>query len=126
MAELEALFRALTGCEAALVVNNNAAATMLVLAAVLAPERTDVLVSRAEAVEIGGTFRIPDILRQSGATLVDVGTTNRTYLRDYEQAITERTAAILKVHTSNFRSPASCSRRPPRSRPARRARRASR
>ncbi|MGI8858304.1 MAG: L-seryl-tRNA(Sec) selenium transferase [Thermomicrobiales bacterium] len=102
MGELAALFRALTGCEAALVVNNNAAATMLVLAATVAPGRTDVLVSRSEAVEIGGSFRIPDILRQSGATLVDVGTTNRTYLRDYEQAITEQTAAILKVHTSNF------------------------
>jgi len=103
MAELEALFRALTGCEAALVVNNNAAATMLVLAASLAPERNEVLVSRAEAVEIGGSFRIPDILRQSGATLVDVGTTNRTYHRDYAQALSARTAAILKVHTSNFR-----------------------
>jgi L-seryl-tRNA(Ser) seleniumtransferase len=103
MAELESLVRMLTGCEAALVVNNNAAATMLVLAAVLAPEQTDVLVSRAEAVEIGGSFRIPDILRQSGATLVDVGTTNRTYHSDYERAMTARTAAILKVHTSNFR-----------------------
>ncbi len=103
MAELEALFRALTGCEAALVVNNNAAATMLVLAAVLTPDRTEVLVSRAEAVEIGGSFRIPDILRQSGATLVDVGTTNRTYFSDYERALSPRTAAILKVHTSNFR-----------------------
>jgi L-seryl-tRNA(Ser) seleniumtransferase len=102
MAELHALFRALTGCEAALVVNNNAAATMLVIAAVVAPGRTEVLVSRSEAVEIGGSFRIPDILRQSGATLIDVGTTNRTYLRDYEQATTEHTAAILKVHTSNF------------------------
>jgi L-seryl-tRNA(Ser) seleniumtransferase len=102
MAEMQSLFRALTGCEAALVVNNNAAATMLVLAAVVAPGRTEVLVSRSEAVEIGGSFRIPDILRQSGATLIDVGTTNRTYLRDYEQAVTEQTAAILKVHTSNF------------------------
>jgi L-seryl-tRNA(Ser) seleniumtransferase len=103
MAELESLFRVLTGCEAALVVNNNAAATMLVLAAALTPDRTEVVVSRAEAVEIGGSFRIPDILRQSGATLVDVGTTNRTYLRDYERAMTPQTAAILKVHTSNFR-----------------------
>ena len=103
MAELASLFRTLTGCEAALVVNNNAAATMLVLAAVLTPERTEVLVSRAEAVEIGGSFRIPDILRQSGATLVDIGTTNRTYRSDYERAMTPRTAAILKVHTSNFR-----------------------
>jgi len=103
MAELHTLFRALTGCEAALVVNNNAAATLLVLAAVLREGRTEVVLSRAEAVEIGGSFRIPDILRQSGATLVDIGTTNRTYLRDYESAITERTAALLKVHTSNFR-----------------------
>ncbi len=103
MAELEALFHALTGCEAALVVNNNAAATMLVLAASVTPERHEVLVSRGEAVEIGGSFRIPDILRQSGATLVDVGTTNRTYHRDYAQALSARTAAILKVHTSNFR-----------------------
>ncbi|MDQ2784952.1 MAG: L-seryl-tRNA(Sec) selenium transferase [Chloroflexota bacterium] len=103
MAELDALLHALTGCEAALVVNNNAAATMLVLAAVLTPERVEVLVSRAEAVEIGGSFRIPDILRQSGATLVDVGTTNRTYFSDYERALSPQTAAILKVHTSNFR-----------------------
>ncbi len=103
MAELDVLVHALTGCEAALVVNNNAAATMLVLAAVLTPERVEVLVSRAEAVEIGGSFRIPDILRQSGATLVDVGTTNRTYFSDYERALSPRTAAILKVHTSNFR-----------------------
>jgi len=103
MAELGALFRVLTGCEAALVVNNNAAATMLVLAATLSPDRTDVLVSRAEAVEIGGSFRIPEILRQSGATLVDIGTTNRTYRDDYERALSSRTAAILKVHTSNFR-----------------------
>ena len=102
MRELETLFRALTGCEAALVVNNNAAATLLVLAAVLREGRSEVVLSRAEAVEIGGSFRIPDILKQSGATLVDVGTTNRTYRRDYENAITERTAALLKVHTSNF------------------------
>lgn len=103
MDEMTRLFQQLTGCEAALVVNNNAAATMLVLAAVLAPGKTEVVLSRAEAVEIGGSFRIPDILRQSGATLVDVGTTNRTYRHDYEQAITDQTAALLKVHTSNFR-----------------------
>jgi len=103
MAELNTLFRALTGCEAALVVNNNAAATLLVLAAVRREGRNEVVLSRAEAVEIGGNFRIPDILRQSGAALVDVGTTNRTYLHDYESAITGRTAALLKVHTSNFR-----------------------
>lgn len=103
MAEIQVLFHALTGCEAALVVNNNAAATLLVLASVLGNGRTEVVLSRAEAVEIGGSFRIPDILRQSGATLVDVGTTNRTYRDDYENALTERTAALLKVHTSNFR-----------------------
>jgi L-seryl-tRNA(Ser) seleniumtransferase len=103
MAEVQMLFRLLTGCESVLVVNNNAAATVLVLAATVSPSRNEVILSRAEAVEIGGAFRIPDILRQSGATLVDVGTTNRTYLRDYEAAITERTAALLKVHTSNFR-----------------------
>lgn len=103
MAELHRLFHALTGCEAALVVNNNAAATLLVLAAVLRDGKTEVVLSRAEAVEIGGSFRIPDILRQSGATLVDIGTTNRTYLHDYEAALSERTAALLKVHTSNFR-----------------------
>ncbi len=103
MAELARLLQVLTGCEAALVVNNNAAATMLVLAATVAPERNEVLVSRAEAVEIGGSFRIPDILRQSGATLVDVGTTNRTYVGDYTDAFSTHTAAILKVHTSNFR-----------------------
>jgi L-seryl-tRNA(Ser) seleniumtransferase len=103
MAEVQTLFRLLTGCESALVVNNNAAATVLVLAATVTPERNEVILSRAEAVEIGGAFRIPDILRQSGAVLVDVGTTNRTYLRDYEAAITAHTAALLKVHTSNFR-----------------------
>ena len=103
MAEMEMLFRTLTGCEAALVVNNNAAATLLVLAAVLRDGRTEVVLSRAEAVEIGGSFRIPDILRQSGATLVDIGTTNRTYTHDYAHAVTDRTAALLKVHTSNFR-----------------------
>ena len=90
-----------TGAEAALVVNNNASAFMLGLAA-LAPER-EVIVSRGEAVEIGGGFRIPDVLRQSGATLVEVGTTNKTYVRDYETAITENTGAIVSVHASNFR-----------------------
>lgn len=98
--EVEVLMRALTGAERTLVVNNNAAAVMLVLAA-LAIDR-QVVVSRGEAVEIGGGFRIPDVLRQSGAHLVEVGTTNRTYVRDYEAAITDETAAILRVHASNF------------------------
>ena len=91
----------LTGVEGALVVNNNASAVLLGLAAVA--NGKEVIVSRGEAVEIGGGFRIPDVLRQSGATLVEVGTTNKTYVRDYEDAITEDTGAILSVHASNFR-----------------------
>ena len=91
----------LTGAEAAMAVNNNASAVMLGLAAVAAGRQ--VIVSRGEAVEIGGGFRIPDVLRQSGADLVEVGTTNRTYARDYEAAITGSTGAILAVHASNFK-----------------------
>ncbi len=100
-AQLQSLLRQITGAEAALAVNNNASAVLLGLLA-LASGR-EVVVSRAEAVEIGGGFRVPDVLRQSGATLVDVGTTNRTYLRDYEDATSSATAAYLKVHASNFR-----------------------
>ena len=91
----------LTGAESALVVNNNAAAVLLGLAAIASGQT--VIVSRGEAVEIGGGFRIPDVLRQSGATLVEVGTTNRTYAGDYEAAITADTGAILAVHASNFK-----------------------
>ena len=100
-AHIQALLRQLTGAEAALAVGNNASAVLLGLSA-LAGGR-EVIVSRGEEVEIGGGFRIPDVLRQSGASLVEVGTTNRTYASDYEAAITENTAALLKVHSSNFR-----------------------
>ena len=91
----------ITGAEAAHVVNNNASAVLLGLAAIAAGR--EVIVSRGEAVEIGGGFRIPDVLAQSGAKLVEVGTTNRTYVRDFEAALTEKTGAILSVHASNFR-----------------------
>jgi len=100
-AHLDALLRDRGGAEAALAVNNNAAAVMLALAALAGDG--EVLVSRGQLVEIGGSFRIPDILAQSGATLVEVGTTNRTRLADYEAAISDRTTAILRVHQSNFR-----------------------
>jgi L-seryl-tRNA(Ser) seleniumtransferase len=97
----ESLLCRLTGAEAAVVVNNNAAATMLVLAA-LASGR-EVIVSRGELVEIGGGFRVPDVMAQSGAVLREVGTTNKTRVSDYGAAINERTGLILRVHPSNFR-----------------------
>ena len=100
-AHLQSLLQQVTGAEAALAVNNNASALLLGLSALSVGK--EVIVSRGEAVEIGGGFRIPDVLKQSGATLVDVGTTNRTYIRDYQDAITDNTAALLKVHSSNFR-----------------------
>jgi L-seryl-tRNA(Ser) seleniumtransferase len=97
----EALLCRLTGAEAAVVVNNNAAATMIVLAALAAGR--EVIVSRGELVEIGGGFRVPDVMAQSGASLREVGTTNKTRAADYGAAISDRTALILRVHPSNFR-----------------------
>jgi L-seryl-tRNA(Ser) seleniumtransferase len=97
---LTAVCAALFGCEAAILTNNNAAGTLLTLAAV-APRR-DVLVSRGELVEIGGAFRVPDVIQQGGAKLREVGTTNRTRASDYADAISRRTGAVLRVHRSNF------------------------
>ena len=95
------LLTQLFGAEAAFVVNNNAAAILLALTALC--KGKEVIVSRGQQVEIGGSFRMPDVMRLSGARMVEVGTTNRTRKDDYEQAITSRTAALLRVHTSNFR-----------------------
>jgi L-seryl-tRNA(Ser) seleniumtransferase len=98
---LEGLLQELTGCEAALVVNNNAGAVLLSLNT-LAQGR-EVIISRGQLVEIGGSFRLPEIMAASGALMKEVGTTNKTHLRDYENAVTSETAAFLKVHPSNFR-----------------------
>ena len=100
-AHFEELLCKITGAEAAMAVNNNAAAVLLVLNTM--GKGGEVVVSRGELVEIGGKFRVPDVMEQSGATLVEVGTTNKTHLADYEEAVTEETKALLKVHTSNYR-----------------------
>lgn len=98
---IEDKIKYITGAESAIVVNNNAAAVMLVLSS-LAKGR-EAITSRGELVEIGGSFRIPDVMEASGTKLVDVGTTNKTHISDYENAITENTALFLKVHTSNYK-----------------------
>lgn len=98
---VESLLCRLTGAEAAMVVNNNAAAVLLILSAV--GKGGEVIVSRGELVEIGGSFRIPEIMEQCGCSLREVGATNKTHLRDYEAVISEQTQALLKVHTSNYR-----------------------
>ncbi|MFE8694974.1 L-seryl-tRNA(Sec) selenium transferase [Cytobacillus sp. FJAT-53684] len=98
---VEGLLKELTGAEAVMVVNNNAAAVYLVLKALASNK--EVIVSRGQLVEIGGSFRISSIMKESGAQLVEVGTTNKTHLSDYEEVISEQTAMIMKVHTSNFK-----------------------
>ncbi|MBM3155680.1 MAG: L-seryl-tRNA(Sec) selenium transferase [Chloroflexi bacterium] len=98
---IEQLLCQMTGAEAALVVNNNASAVLLGLTALA--RKKEVIVSRGQAVEIGGGFRVPEVMKQSGAKLVEVGTTNCTYAADFEQAITPHTAALLRVHSSNFK-----------------------
>ncbi len=100
-AHIERLLSEVTGAEAGMVVNNNAAALLLGLSAIA--KRKEIIVSRGQAVEIGDSFRIPDVMRQSGAKLIEVGTTNCTYAADYENAINPSTAALLRVHSSNFK-----------------------
>jgi L-seryl-tRNA(Ser) seleniumtransferase len=101
MSHVSDLVARLSGAEAALIVNNNAAAIFMVLSAFA--QGREVILSRGQAVEIGGSFRIPDVLAQSGAKLIEVGTTNKTYARDYEAAIRPETAMLLRVHSSNFK-----------------------
>ncbi|MQF82937.1 L-seryl-tRNA(Sec) selenium transferase [SAR202 cluster bacterium AD-802-E10_MRT_200m] len=98
---VEQLLVQLTNAEAALTVNNNASAVLLALTALA--KGKEVIISRGEGVEVGGGFRIPDVMRESGVHLIEVGTTNRTYIKDFENAITPQTGALLKVHPSNFR-----------------------
>lgn len=102
---VEQLLIEMTGCEAACVMNNNAGATLLVLRALIGdhPERNSVLISRGELIEIGGGFRMPDVMSQSGAIMVEVGTTNRTHLSDYQKGLNPDVAAVFRAHTSNFR-----------------------
>jgi L-seryl-tRNA(Ser) seleniumtransferase len=97
----ESVLQKLTGAEAAVVVNNNASAVMLALAALASRKRA--IIARSQLVEIGGGFRVPDIMKQSGAKLVEVGTTNRVHLRDYEEALSEPAGVVMRAHRSNFK-----------------------
>jgi L-seryl-tRNA(Ser) seleniumtransferase len=97
----ESVLQKLTGAEAAVVVNNNASAVMLALAALSKGKRA--IIARSQLVEIGGGFRVPDVMKQSGAKLVEVGTTNRVHLRDYEEALSEPTGVVMRAHRSNFK-----------------------
>jgi L-seryl-tRNA(Ser) seleniumtransferase len=97
----ESVLQKLTGAESAIVVNNNASAVLLVLSALANKKR--VIISRSQLVEIGGGFRIPDVMKQSGAKLVEVGTTNKVHLRDYEEALQDKSALVMRVHPSNFK-----------------------
>ncbi|MEO0072820.1 MAG: L-seryl-tRNA(Sec) selenium transferase [candidate division WOR-3 bacterium] len=99
--KISKLLQIITDCEAGIIVNNNAAATLLILTALA--QGKEVIVSRGQLIEIGGSFRLPEIMKVSGAILKEVGTTNRTHLKDYEEAITENTAVIMRVHQSNYR-----------------------